>query len=77
MLENPFVQIVLGAVGIGFGLLTVYVRSTGRGVAFEKLEAMKKNYGVRGGTALHILAYTALPIVFGMIFLLRAWQQLG
>ena len=36
---------------------------------FGKLEAMKKTWGEKGGTAVHVFGYTVAPIVGGGLLL--------
>ncbi len=58
------VNLTLGVFAVGFGLLTLVLRFTNPGV-FGKLAAMKHQWGDATGTAIHIFAYTLVPILVG------------
>ncbi len=60
--------IVIGAAALGFGIYTAYVRATNP-ARFGKLEAMKKQWGEGPGKAVHMLAYTVMPIIFGILMI--------
>ena len=59
-------NLLLGAFALLFGLATL----VGRFVApesqmFSKLGPMKERFGDTGGTALHVVAYTVMPLAVG------------
>lgn len=56
----------LGAAICVYGLYNMTMR-TRSSEKFGKLKAMKDKYGDSTGTALHIVAYTVVPIVMGII----------
>lgn len=58
----------IGALAIGYGLYTAWARKTKPG-QFSKLEAMKRAYGDTAGMAIHVVAYTVVPVVAGAVFL--------
>jgi hypothetical protein len=60
----------VGALAIGFGAYTGWARSA-KPEQFAKLEAMKKQWGEKAGLAVHFVAYTALPVVFGILMVMR------
>jgi len=60
------VTISTGAAISLYGVYTLVMRSKAP-EKFGKLAAMKAKYGDSTGTAAHILAYTVLPIVAGII----------
>jgi low temperature requirement protein LtrA len=60
------VTISTGAAISLYGVYTLVMR-TKAPEKFGKLTAMKAKYGDSTGTAAHILAYTVLPIVAGII----------
>ena len=62
------VNLALGVFGIGFGLFTLWGRIANPAM-FGKLEAMKKQWGDTAGNAIHITAYTIVPIVAGIAFM--------
>jgi hypothetical protein len=57
---------VIGVVCICFGLYTAIVRVKSP-QKFVKLEAMKQKFGNNTGIFIHKVAYTFLPLVFGVI----------
>jgi hypothetical protein len=69
---NP-VTVLVGIAAIGYGLYTAWARRT-RPERFRKLDPMKKFWGARGGQVVHIVGYTVMPIVVGIIFILIGLQ---
>lgn len=65
-LDSPWV----GGFCIVFGVATLVLRFVKPGV-FAKLEAMKERFGERGGYAMHVIGYSVLPIVYGVLLLLK------
>ena len=61
----------LGVFSVGFGIYTLIVRMKAPH-KFGKLEAMKKFWGPRRGTIVHIVGYTVFPLVLGSLFLVLA-----
>lgn len=66
---NP-VTVLVGVAALGYGLYTAWARRA-RPEQFRKLEAMKTFWGGRGGKLLHIVSYTVLPIVLGVVLILK------
>lgn len=62
-------MILIGAAAIIFGIYTTYIRATNP-AKLGKLEAMKKQWGEGAGTVIHVVAYTVIPIVFGIIMII-------
>ena len=60
----------LGVCALLYGLYTVYVRFTDP-TKLGKLEPMRKQWGETAGTVVHVVGYTIMPIVLG-ILLIRA-----
>jgi len=58
-------NLLLGLAALGYGLYTLYVRAT-RPEKLPKLDAMKKQWGERSGTIVHVVGYTVLPIAVGV-----------
>ncbi len=56
----------IGVICICFGLYTAIVRVKSP-QRFVKLEAMRQKFGNNTGTFIHKVAYTFLPLVFGVI----------
>jgi len=61
-------RLLLGIAAIGYGLYTAYVRAT-TPEKLGKLEAMRKQWGDSTGNAVHIIGYTVVPIVVGLVLL--------
>lgn len=64
-------NLLLGVAALGFGLYTLYVRST-TPEKLGKLDAMKKQWGNRNGTIVHVVAYTVAPVLVGVILIVSA-----
>jgi len=61
-------DLVFGAFALLFGAVTLVGRVVApQSALFSKLDAMKQAYGDRAGTALHVIAYTAVPLVAGVV----------
>ena len=58
-------NMILGMFALGFGVVTLIVRATNPSM-FGKLDAMKKLWGDTAGTAIHVVAYTVVPILVGV-----------
>lgn len=67
-------NLLLGVAAILYGFYTAYTRSR-TPEKFAKLEAMKEQLGERGGTALHIIGYTVLPILVGFTLVIGALRS--
>ena len=66
---NP-ASLLIGIAAISFGIYTAYVRFTNPS-RFGKLEAMQERWGDGTGTVIHTIAYTVVPIIVGLIALIR------
>ena len=62
------VTVGIGAIALLYGLFTAYLRATNPS-SFKKLHAMKKMWGDKGGMMVHVIAYTVVPIVAGVVLL--------
>ena len=60
--------IVIGIVALLYGLYTANLRSKRPG-QLRKLKAMKESFGAKAGNVVHLIAYTVLPLVVGVIFI--------
>ena len=65
--------LLIGAFAICFGIYTAVVRIFWP-QKFGKLEAMKKRYGNKVGTVVHVIGYTLAPIGFGLVMLHTAYR---
>lgn len=61
--------VVIGAAAIAFGLFTLIARVK-KPQLFRKLQPMKDHWGARTGAAIHVVAYTIVPLVFGVVTVL-------
>jgi len=61
-----FVTVGIGIAALTYGAYTLYARRSNPG-AFGKMEAMKRMWGEKAGLAMHFVAYSILPIVFGIV----------
>ena len=66
----------LGAAICIYGIYTMTMR-TRSPEQFGKLKAMKDKHGDSTGTALHIMAYTVVPIVVGIILSFAGFNGLS
>jgi hypothetical protein len=69
---NP-VTILVGAAAIGYGIYTAWARRA-KPEQFRKLEPMKKFWGGKAGPIVHIVGYTIVPIVLGIVLVIRGLQ---
>ena len=60
--------VIIGIAALLFGIYTIYMRSTNP-EKFGKLKAMQENFGEKHGAILHLVCYSIIPIVFGIIML--------
>lgn len=66
---NP-VSVAVGAVAICIGLYTSFLRITNPS-KLSKLEPMKRMWGDGPGNALHLIAYSVVPLAAGIWFVIR------
>ncbi len=64
------IAIGIGMAAISFGICTAFVRKKSPR-SFGKLEPMKQKFGERTGTAIHVFGYTVVPIVFGVVYIIK------
>ena len=64
-------NLLLGVFALGYGLYTLYARATSPN-KFGKLDAMKKQWGERTGTIVHVVGYTVIPIIVGLVLIATA-----
>ena len=63
-------NLVFGALALLFGVTTLLGRIFAPNSAlFSKLEPMKKQFGDKAGNALHVVSYTVVPIVVGLVLI--------
>ena len=59
---------LIGVFALGFGVVTLVLRFV-KPDALGKQKAMRAKFGDGPGTAIHVIAYTILPIVVGVALL--------
>ncbi len=69
---NP-VTMAVGAAAFLYGIYTFYLRSSNP-TKLGKLTAMKDRWGDKGGLAIHVIAYSIVPMVFGLVMLVTGYQ---
>jgi len=65
-----YTNLIIGVFALGFGLFTIYMRLTNKLTTSEKLIQMKARFGEKTGNIIHLVAYTILPLVVGIVILL-------
>lgn len=66
----------LGVAAAGYGCYTGYIRKKDP-TKFGKLDAMKKFWGEKAGFAMHFVAYTIMPIAFGIVLIVAGSRGLS
>lgn len=64
------VTVGIGLLAVAFGAYTTWARAA-KPDQFKKLEPMKKRWGEKAGLTIHFIAYTAIPILFGVVILIK------
>jgi hypothetical protein len=59
---------------IGYGIFTIVIRVV-KPTLLKKYNFMQKKYGNRMGFIIHFIAYSLLPILFGVLLIIK--QALG
>jgi hypothetical protein len=62
------ITLVLGIVFFGYGVFSIILRIKSP-EKFGKLETMKNRFGDKGGMVIHIIFYSILPIIVGIVFI--------
>ena len=63
--------LLIGLAAVGYGIYTAITRARSP-EKFKKLEPMKKFWGPRMGIAIHVMGYTLLPVLFGLVAIWNA-----
>ena len=66
---NIMVTVILGVFALAYGLFTLYLRIFKQSKGLGKLDRMKDVYGEKIGKAIHIISYTVLPLLIGVMAL--------
>ena len=61
-------NLLLGIAALGYGVYTAYVRATSP-EKFGKLAAMKEQWGEGPGMIVHVVAYTVVPLILGIVLI--------
>ena len=70
--KNMFL-VLIGLSAICFGIFTIVIRILKKEEKFfAKYEPMKRQYGKIKGTFIHILGYTIIPLIFGIILIIKS-----
>ena len=71
-------NLVFGALALLFGAGTLVLRFVAPDSSlFSKLGPMKERFGDRAGTAIHVLAYSVMPLLVGSALLAAALLEAG
>jgi hypothetical protein len=60
-------SLIIGIIALLYGLFTIYLRVRKGSKGFSKLPKMKEAYGEKWGTIIHVVSYTVVPIVIGLV----------
>lgn len=63
-----WVEIVVGVLACMYGLYTIYVRIKSP-EKMGKIDALKRFWGNIAGTIIHVIFYTIIPLVFGLLLI--------
>ena len=64
-------NLIFGILFLLLGLITIYLRVFKNSKGLGKLQTMKEAYGEKLGLAIHIISYTVVPIVTGIVMIVR------
>jgi hypothetical protein len=64
--------VLVGAALIAYGGYTFWARRA-RPATFRKLEPMKALWGEKPGQWIHVIGYSVLPVVLGLLLLRHGW----
>lgn len=65
------IDLAIGVLLVAFGLYSLFARFFAPH-HLAKLEPMKKMWGEKGGVLMHVIAYTALPLVAGALMIFNS-----
>jgi hypothetical protein len=67
------VTIGVGVAALLYGCYSAWVRQV-KPERFWKLESMKRVYGPRAGVIVHAILYTIVPVVVGLVLIVKGWR---
>lgn len=70
-----YTNLIFGTLALTFGVYMLYLRVSGKIRTSEKLIKMKQLMGDTTGNIVHLVAYTILPLVVGLIMLVAAFSD--
>ena len=65
---NVILELGFGLFALGYGIYTLFHRCK-HPEKYEKLAKMQQTFGNRGGYIVHVISYTVLPIIIGIVFI--------
>jgi hypothetical protein len=70
-----YTNLIIGIFALCFGLYSIYMRLTNKFATSEKLIQMKARFGESTGNIIHLVAYTILPLLVGIVLLSSIYFQ--
>ncbi len=67
-------NLLLGIAAVAYAIYTAVMRAK-KPEAFGKLEAMRQQWGHGTGTAIHVIAYTVVPLIVGVVLIASALRS--
>ena len=67
-MSRNWIEIAVGLLALGYGVYSLYVRITDP-ERIGKLASMKRVYGAKAGSAIHLAMYSIIPIAFGLVLI--------
>ena len=67
-------NLVLGIAAIAYAIYTAVMRAR-KPEAFGKLEAMRQQWGQGMGTTIHVIGYTVVPFIVGVVLIASALRS--
>ena len=65
--------VLVGVAALLYGAYTFYARQ-GDPSKVKKLEPMKQQWGKNTGTAVHVIGYSVVPIIFGLVLIFAGFK---
>jgi len=62
-------SLLIGGIAVVLGIATLFARRRQNPNTLKKLTAMRERYGEKTGSMIHLIAYTVLPIVLGLMII--------
>jgi len=68
------INFIIGVLAIGYGLYSYYQRKTAP-ESIEKLQTMIERNGEKMGHSIHLVGYTIMPIIAGLLLLFAHFRS--